>query len=315
MLWEILLSATIEAMLGLLAEVGLGEALRDLREAWAHTDARRRRRALEQALRQATQAAQDEEVRLLLEHRPFQEEVVRALLDPERPFDVRALAEHWGARFPQHAPALQRFFVALQNALLADATWGPVLARYQTLRWQEEVQKALREHALPTEATLVPAVARALSAYQARLEGDGAIAQGTGAKAVGPRGVSIGGAAQGNTIQTGDTHIHLGEPSEDPDALERAYLSALMTQAGQLSLEGIDPQAASEAEKRLSLGAVYTALLTLAPEAHEKLERGEMAMRETRRRSALEELNPRSNPALWVSGKNECSKNGYLGRG
>ncbi len=98
-----------------------------------------------------------------------------------------------------------------------------------------------------------------------------------------------------NVIVTGDHNVVSVSPTEkpktDPAALEESYLNTLMAQAGQLSLEGIDPQAASEAEKRLSLGAVYTALLTLSPEAHEKLERGEMQMRETRRRSALEELN------------------------
>jgi len=108
---------------------------------------------------------------------------------------------------------------------------------------QDEIER-LKQAIAALVARLADLLQRTGTQYRAELHDGGAIAQGPGAKAVGPRGVSIGGAAQGNTIQTGDTHIHLGEPSEDPDALERAYLSALMTQAGQLSLDGIDPQAA-----------------------------------------------------------------------
>jgi len=96
-------------------------------------------------------------------------------------------------------------------------------------------------------------------------------------------------------IRIGDTYVdeqHIHPPEEiDVDAFEASYLSFLIEQAGKLSLEGIDPKAASEAE-RLSLSAVYTALLTMSPEAHERLERGEMVQRkDIRRSSALRELN------------------------
>jgi predicted NACHT family NTPase len=58
-----------------------------------------------------------------------------------------------------------------------------------------------------------------------------------------------------------------------------------------LSLTGIDPKATSEAEAQLSLSAVYTALLTLTPEAHQRLNRGEKLEERTSHLSALEQLN------------------------
>jgi hypothetical protein len=60
----------------------------------------------------------------------------------------------------------------------------------------------------------------------------------------------------------------------DPRILREAYLSHLFASSRQLSLSGIDPNVASKAETRLHLDGVYTALLTLAPEMHERLERG-----------------------------------------
>ncbi len=123
----------------------------------------------------------------------------------------------------------------------------------------------------------------------------GSSAQGAGASAVGERGVH--GEDISGVVVTGDENIvtlQNIQSAKKPNvaALERSYLANLLTQAGQLSLEGIDPKAASEAEKRLSLSAVYTALLTVSPEAHDRLERGEMPQRsEIRRSSALQELN------------------------
>ena len=43
--------------------------------------------------------------------------------------------------------------------------------------------------------------------YHAELHGDGAIAQGPGAAAVGARGVNVGGSVQGGTIVTGDRNV------------------------------------------------------------------------------------------------------------
>ena len=47
---EILLAAALEATLSLLAEAGFGDAVRDLKDRLARTDARQRRAALEQAM-------------------------------------------------------------------------------------------------------------------------------------------------------------------------------------------------------------------------------------------------------------------------
>ena len=80
----------------------------------------------------------------------------------------------------------------------------------QAITAQEALRGILPDEQI--EATL-QALRAQLARYQAEVHGGGAIAQGPGAKAVGERGVFIGGDAQGNTIQTGDTHIHLGEPS------------------------------------------------------------------------------------------------------
>ena len=64
------------------------------------------------------------------------------------------------------------------------------------------------------------------------------------------------------------------EPIRQP--CERPTWAALFEATSHLSLAGVDPKAASsEAEARLNLGAVYTALLTLSPEDHERLVRGD----------------------------------------
>lgn len=84
-----------------------------------------------------------------------------------------------------------------------------------------------------------------------------------------------------------------------PETLRDEFLNRLFQQCRQLSLAGIDPKAASsEAEARLKLDAVYTALLTLTPEAHERLLRSESFKKQTHRQSALEQLNKHSRLVL-----------------
>ena len=84
---------------------------------------------------------------------------------------------------------------------------------------------------------------------QTRVEGSGAIAQ-AGGVAAGAGGAAVGGDVHGDVI--------VGERPQDPTDLRTAYLNHLFETAGALSLSGIDPKAASEAEARLNLGAVYT---------------------------------------------------------
>lgn len=154
-----------------------------------------------------------------------------------------------------------------------------------------------------------------LERYQAVLVGPGAIAQGNGAVAAGAGGVVIGGNVQDSTINTGDhirnlragTYIErqIVSPSDtqtpDVSHLRDAYLNRLFEQTGALSLAGVDPKATDESEARLSLDAVYTALLTRTPKMQEKLEAmlpGGRPNREDHRLSALDQLNRHSRLVL-----------------
>jgi hypothetical protein len=123
--------------------------------------------------------------------------------------------------------------------------------------------------------------------------------------------------------------INVGVDSGDPESLHRAYLHHLLKNAGKLSLAGIDPKAASEAEAQLNLGAVYTGLLTLTPEECEPLtqEHGlpERMARGERRLSALAHLDreprlvllgdPGSGKSTFVNFVALCLAGEALGRG
>lgn len=96
--------------------------------------------------------------------------------------------------------------------------------------------------------------------YAADLEGDGAIAQGTNSKAVGKDGTLV----EGDYVANGgklEKHYHVPEGAS-PAELRAAYLNHLFESVSQLQLSGIDPKTASDAESRLNLAAVYTALFT-----------------------------------------------------
>jgi hypothetical protein len=113
------------------------------------------------------------------------------------------------------------------------------------------------------------------------------------------RSVLLGKKAQKNVIVTGNRNrvnvvtkqIIKKSSATAPTGRREAYLNRLFETSRALSLGGIDPKAASEAETRLNLEAVYTALLTLTPEFHERQLRGEKLEKEARRLSALEQLN------------------------
>lgn len=128
------------------------------------------------------------------------------------------------------------------------------------------------------------------------LQGSGAVAVGKGAKALGQEAIliegDIGGDFLGPGAQKVEKHYH-GPEGTDPVALRRAYLNRVLESSSYLSLAGVDPKTASDAESRLSLSAVYTALHTLRTE---ELGRGsEVKPKDTelglRRFSALEQLN------------------------
>jgi formylglycine-generating enzyme required for sulfatase activity len=137
---------------------------------------------------------------------------------------------------------------------------------------------------------------------EANLEGDGARALGRGSLAAGKDARVI----QGDHNVMGDhsrsveakTYIEhqtlSGETPTDPDALRAGYLSHLYTKVRRIALSGIDPEAASKAEARLNLGAVYTALRTLTREECDHLNRErclpEQMTRGERHLSALAQL-------------------------
>jgi DNA replication protein DnaC len=80
-------------------------------------------------------------------------------------------------------------------------------------------------------------------------------------------------------------------PGPDQDALRTAYLHYVFETCRPLSLAGIDPKTASnEAEARLNLAEIYTALLTLSLRQYEHLQRGEPSEAQERL-SALTHLN------------------------
>lgn len=82
------------------------------------------------------------------------------------------------------------------------------------------------------------------------------------------------------------------QPTADATTLRRTYLERLFTSCRALSLAGIDPKAASsEAEARLSLDAVYTAMLTRQSEHSDEARRAGKMEHETRLLSAVEQLN------------------------
>jgi len=140
---------------------------------------------------------------------------------------------------------------------------------------------------------------------QTTVSGDGAIAQGPGAVAAGAGGAAVGGDVHGDVI--------VGERPQDPTDLRTAYLNHLFETAGALSLSGIDPKAASEAEARLNLGAVYTSLLTLTSEECERLQARERLApmgREQRRVSALTQLDRQ--PRLVLLGDPGSGKSTFV---
>lgn len=137
----------------------------------------------------------------------------------------------------------------------------------------------------------------------ARVQGSDAMADGAGAVAGGAGSVVVGGNVGGNVVLGRET------TGADPAALRSAYLYRLMEQVGDLSLTGIDPAAAGvEAEARLSLDAVYTALLTLSPE--EDRESRDSRFVKNRRLSALAQLD--RHPRLVLLGDPGSGKSTFL---
>jgi formylglycine-generating enzyme required for sulfatase activity len=97
---------------------------------------------------------------------------------------------------------------------------------------------------------------------QVQLNGDGASAQGTGAKAVGAGGTLIEGGVGGD--------VYVNPPGGDSAAVDEAtlranYLNGVMVRCGAVPLTAVDPRAeGQDRDTQLRLEAIYTALLTTA---------------------------------------------------
>ncbi len=253
--WDVLLGAALEAGLGVLGEAGLGDELRDLKLQLTQRDEKVRRRAFDLAFDEAVQAAGEASLRPLLDHQPFREAVVAGLLDPEQGLDVQSAAQVWGEQLPAHARALRRFFTALENALLGDSTWGPVLERYQELRFRQDVLAALRQRNADVPARQL------VSTLSARLTGSGAIAQGTGAMAGGAGSVvakEIHGPVTVTNIEKQEVF-----PPAPPDPIQRArehYLIRLRQQCNVLPLGTLGGE--QDTGQDVSLEQVYVDLDT-----------------------------------------------------
>lgn len=183
MIWEILLSASIETVFGVLADAGVGDSIKGLRDQLFKIDEKKRRAALQQVWDKTIAPFSDIQIKELLLHKPFQEEVVRALLDSQKRFDFQSTDKYWKEKFPEQALDLELFFNTLQNNLLDDPIWGPIVKNYQDQHFQQDVRQALESKQL-TVSALVKAVGQTVDRYDANLSGIGAIAQGPGAKAV-----------------------------------------------------------------------------------------------------------------------------------
>jgi formylglycine-generating enzyme required for sulfatase activity len=269
---SILLGAALEAGLGVLAEAGFGDEARALKERLTKRSEKERQAAFDRAFDRAVETVGEESLRPLLDHQPFREAVVAGLLDPEQGFDLKAMAEGWGEDLPVHARTLRRFFSTLENSLLADETWGPLLERYEQLRFREDVLAALRKRQLDVPSRQV------VSMVNAQLSGSGAIAQGPGAAAAGAGGVAVSGSTVGSIVQTVIQQYRPEMPplpGPQPDDLRVAYLEHLIRECGQMRLLGLDTSAGHAGageEEDIRLESVYVHLDTtrLAAEGEEE---------------------------------------------
>jgi formylglycine-generating enzyme required for sulfatase activity len=148
-----------------LVKRALGEAVQDtvklklqeLSGRLADKESQQRAQAFQRAFDQAVEQAQAEGLlKDLLEHQPFQQTVLEALLDPANPFNFDLQASQWGEKYPDQQQALQDFFLALSFRLGFDPTWRPLLEHYRAVRRDKDVQQALQARNLPaSESALV----------------------------------------------------------------------------------------------------------------------------------------------------------------
>jgi len=264
MAWEILLSAALEVGLGLIATVGFEDEARQLKENLLHTSEKRKREALQKAIDRAVKATGFSVISPLLHEPWFQDEIVTALLDPVHGFDVNKIAERWENQLPSHKVYLRRFFNTLETILLGDDVWGPILQRYQELRFRQDVVSAL--DARNPAATQTERIVREV---HAELKGSGAIAQ-DGSVAAGERGQAVG-VNYGQVIQIVIQRLILSGQQADRQNHERDYLIVLARENNILPWSRIFSEYA-DPNKGVTFGLeeVYTALDTTEMEAVEE---------------------------------------------
>lgn len=269
--WSILLGAALEAGLSLLAEAGFGDQVHNLKERLTGHTQKARRAAFKRAFQKAKDTV-DEDVRRLLDHQPFQEAVIAGLLDPAVGFDWRAAVEGWEDELPpSYIPSLRRFFNTLEMSLMADEVWGPIVERYQALRFRRDVMEELEKR------NLAFSPGRIVSMVHAELQGSGAIAQGDGAVAAGDGGMAIAGNVdQAVHIVIQELKVQYTPPTPvGPTAedLRERYLSELARDANRLPWTTVEPKYAHpEHGEALGLAEVYTALDTTELEHVEREE-------------------------------------------
>ncbi len=255
---ETLLGAAIGAGLSLAAEVGFGEKARSLKKTLTDTE-KARDKAFQQIFSKAEAVVGRDNLADLLGHDPFRQAVVTGLLDPVTGFDPESARDICGENFPLRVRAINRFFYTLETELLQDSVWGPMLERYQKIRFQKEVLDALRQKQIDvSEGDMV-------STLSAHLDGSGAIAQGDGAVAVGEGGVYIGGDIRNGFVISvkGDGNVTNIYTGTDPASLRRRYLKNLADQAENLPWASVDPAYAdAKQEQVVRLTDIYIPLET-----------------------------------------------------
>lgn len=129
--------------------------------------------------------------------------------------------------------------------------------------------QSLRDQGLlPVEQadTSIALLRKQLPTYQAKLKKNVAITQRQIDKVVGvgKDGIFIDGDMNESVLIKGDgNEVNIGtQPRAKKESLREAYLNYVLEQVSPLGLSGVVRQSASEAETRLNLSAVYTALLT-----------------------------------------------------
>ena len=246
-----------------------------------------RKEDLEQSIRESYRIIRDYEAVIRTSDRPEEKARARRMIDEQWALVEGYMAEYSplvGGALPEEIAQIAARFSALAELSKVE----------QALTAQEGLRGILPDEQL---GQMLAPLEEKRASIRETLWGSGAI------PVVG-RGVSVGlvdgqvAFGDGNVLVQAGTYIARQEvvspPAGGPDreALRRAYLAYLLEKAGHLFLSGVDPRVASDAEARLELSAVYTALLTLTTEERDRMgdARGLPGEREPRRLSALELL-------------------------